>query len=115
MLHDLEEVDALGYGVDELVEQVHDLGTRALQLRDDLHSCDEALALRLEVLDLDDLLVDLGNLRTQDLVAALLRARPALHRELGQVHDAGGDDQRAREGDEEFFLAPLAKVCAPGQ
>ena len=108
-------MDALGHGVDELVEQMHDLGTRALQLRDDLHAREQALALALEARDLVDLLVELGDLRAQDLVAALLRARPTLHRELGQVDDAGADDEGAREGDEEFFLAPLAKLCTPGQ
>ena len=67
------------------------------------------------VVDLFDLLVEIGDLAVQDLVAALLRARPALHRELGEVGDANGHHEAARESDEEFFLAPLAKLCTPGQ
>ena len=51
-----------GIGVDELIEQVHDLGTRALELRDDSHACDQTIALTLEPGDLFYLLVELGDL-----------------------------------------------------
>jgi hypothetical protein len=51
---------------------VHDLGTGALQLLDDLHARDELLLLRLEVVDLLDLPVELGDLGAQAVVALLL-------------------------------------------
>ena len=115
LLHDLEEIHSFGDRVDELVEQMDDLGTRALQLSDDLHAREQTLTLAFEARDLGDLLVELGDLAAQDLVAALLRARPALHGELGHVHDARAHDQGAYEGDEEFLLAPLAQLGTPGQ
>ena len=108
LLHDLDEIHAFGDRVDELVEQMNDLGARALQLSDDLHAREQPLALGLEAVDLGDLLVELGDLAAQDLVAALLRARPALHRELGHVHDAGSHDQACRRGRREILS------CAAG-
>ena len=45
-LLDRGQIDAVGQRLHDLVEQVHDLGTRALQLLDDLHARDELLLLR---------------------------------------------------------------------
>ena len=59
----------------DLVEDVHDLGTRALQLLDDFHARDEARLVGLEAVDLLDLLVELGDLV---LELAALRASCAL-------------------------------------
>ncbi len=52
------EVGAVGNGLHEGIEDVHDLGPGALQLLDDLHAGDELLLLLLEVVDLLDLLVE---------------------------------------------------------
>ena len=75
---------------------------------DDLHARKQALALRFESVDLGDLLVELGDLVAQDLDCGLLRARPALDGELRQVDEPAADQHRARQRDEEIFLALLA-------
>jgi hypothetical protein len=114
-LHDLDEAHAFRNRGDELVEQMHDLRTRALQLRNDLHACQQPFPLAFQARDLFDLFVELGNFRAKNLIAALLRARPTLDRELGQIDDAGAYDQGAGEGDEKFLLALLAQLGTPGQ
>jgi beta-lactamase class A len=76
-------------------------------LRDDLHAREQSFALALEARDLLDLFVELSDLVAKDLVAARLGARPTLDGDLRDVHDAGRHCDRAREGDQEFFLALL--------
>ena len=61
-LRDAGQVHAIGQLLRDLVEDVHDLGTRALQLLDDFHARDEARLVGLEAVDLLDLLVELGDL-----------------------------------------------------
>ena len=57
-LLDAGEVHAVGQRAHDLIEHVHDLRPRALQLLDDLHARDELLLRALEVVDLLDLLVE---------------------------------------------------------
>src|SRR6185503_3961372 len=106
-LNHFREVHAFRNRIHDLVEEVYDLGPRALQLVDDAHARKQPLALAVERVDLFDLLVELRDLRFQDVVAATLRARLTLHGELRQVDDAHADDHRADERDEELFLPPL--------
>src|SRR5204863_3094803 len=61
-LRDAGQVYAVGQLLRDLVEDVHDLWTRALQLLDDFHARDEARLVGLEAVDLLDLLVELGDL-----------------------------------------------------
>ena len=114
-LLDLGEMHALGDGFDDLVEQVHDLGPRALQLADHLHARDQPFALVLETFDFLDLLVELADLVLQDRVAIALVVDPAFHHPLrgeGQrSRGQGGGDQRG----DELFLALLAQRRAVRQ
>jgi hypothetical protein len=107
------EVGAVGQRAHQLVEHVHDLGPRALQLLDDLHARDELLFLLLEVVDLLDLLVELADLGAQALVAALL---PGKQRVEVEVHAEGRDqrgDGRGAQRDQERQLAFLALRVTP--
>ena len=66
------QVDAVGQLPDHLVEQVHRLGAIGLQRLDDLLARQERLRLLAELVDFLDLLVELGDLVLEELVAALL-------------------------------------------
>ena len=65
------EVDAVGHLLGDLVEDVHDLRTRALQLLDDFHARDESRLVGLEAVDLLDLLVEHGDFFVEPLSCAL--------------------------------------------
>ena len=79
----LGQIDAVGQGAHDLVEHVHDLRPRALQLLDDLHARDELLLRALEVVDLLDLLVEPLDLGAQRLVAPLLRVDHRAEQQVG--------------------------------
>lgn len=112
-LRDPGEEGAVRERAHQFIEDMHDLGSRALQLLDDVHARDETLLLRLEVVDLLDLFVEGGNLGFQPLVALLL-ARD--HRAEQHVDHAGGEqrcDGAAAESREKRHLAFFALLGAP--
>ena len=109
------EIHAFRKRAHDLVEHVHDLRTRALELLDDAHASDEFLLVALEVVDLFDLLVDGLDLATQMVVAADLGIDHGVEHDVGGAgHDAGGHGCNAH-GDREFDLALFAFFFAPRQ
>ena len=112
---DLREVDALGNGLHELVEQMHDLGPFALQLLDDFHARDQALLAILEILNVGDLRVELDDLLFQKIVLRVLRIDPAGIQKLAAQDE---DDRRkcgAAQGDHEFAASDFTFLFAPGK
>ena len=69
----------------------------------------------LEREDLLDRLVELGDLRLQQVVAAVLRVDHRADREVREQRDDAGEADRRADPDEELFPAPLAERLPPGQ
>jgi hypothetical protein len=80
------QIGAVRHDFDQFVEQVHHLRTRTLQLLDDLHARNELLLLRLEIVDLLNLLVQQFDLTLEALVALFLAVD---HDAQHHVHGAG--------------------------
>ena len=108
------QVDAVGNRAHQLVEHVHDLGTAALELLDDLDARAQPLLLLLEREDLGDLLVELRDLVVQVLVALVLVVDRRAHLQVHEERDRTGGDQRAERADAEFLALALALGLAPG-
>jgi hypothetical protein len=94
---------------------VHDFRARALELLDDPHARDEALLLRLEVVDLLDLPVDDLDLGAQPVVARFLRADHRLEHQVEGEGDEKTHDRRTDKGNDKMPFAILALLLAPGQ
>ena len=94
---------------------MHDLGPGSLQLLDDLHTGDELLFLLFEIVDLFNLVIELGDLCLQALVAIELfghqRAYPQIsaHRKHQRRHDRRG------QADVKGQLALAALLFPPRQ
>ena len=71
--------------------------------------------LRLEREDLLDRLVELGDLRLQQLVAPVLRVDHRADREVREQRDDAREAGGRADADEELFPAPLAECLPPGQ
>src|SRR6185503_4658958 len=109
------QVHALGHLLHQLVHQVHGLRAVGLQRLDDLLAREQRLDLVLQLVDLRDLLVELGDLGLEELVATLLVADL-----LGVVAVHQADHQQAQHGgaagdDEEMLARALAPLLAVGQ
>jgi hypothetical protein len=83
--------------------------------RDDFHARDEARLVRLEAVDLLDLLVELGDLVLELGVTHFLRAHHRIHQQVTDESRERGADRRATERDEELDLSLFALFVAPGK
>ena len=94
------EVDPVGQLAHHLVEQVDRLGPVGLQRLDDLLSREQRLRLLAQLVDLLDLLVELGDLRLEQRVAALLvldlRAEDHVHQQDDRQAEDREPDRQAR-------------------
>ena len=72
MLH-IFKVHAFGKFLNNLIEDMHDLSSVALQLINYVHARDKGLALLFEFGDFLDFLVELGDFLIQKLVSPILR------------------------------------------
>ena len=109
------QIHAVGQRAHDLVEDMHDLRTRALQLLDDVHAGNEILLGLLEVVDLLDLLVQQLDLPAQALVALHLRVDRRVESQIRGTGDEQGERARATHGHHEPDLALLALLLTPGE
>jgi hypothetical protein len=94
---------------------VHDLGTAALQRLDDLHPRQQPALLAIETVDFLDLLVELGDLAREQVVAIALVLDRRTELPLAEQHDEPCRGRGRAERQEELLALALALGLTPGQ
>src|SRR4029077_4756130 len=107
-LLDRPQVDAVGKLAHELIQEMHRLATIRLKRLDDLLARQHRLDLPAQPIDFLDLLVELGDLRLEERVTALLVVDP---RSENAVTDADRGHTAQHAQDRERNELPLARLA----